>query len=923
MKQKAQNRATREQLAILRQLNKAGVRYVAFGDYAMNAIDPARAIGNVQLWVEPTKANFERLDRAILELYGPRVLTRTKPEHIDNPQPRKMLTLGDGLQKVGLYPAINGFRAEQFDELFTRAKTNRAVLITNRGKLDGSVAYRQLAVPDLYQNVRESTAYHKAWNMQTLEKYADDNRIDLTPIHSRFSAQPEKATVQTAAKNQENASEPGEKDPSEKQTMSKTLPVKMVRDFDTIKRELDLEVVLREYGFVLDTKKSKPGDEWLIYERGEKGAKERLAVYTGEKYGQKMFVDMNDQRGWRGDVIKFLERVENGIYRNVFKAVDRIMSSADYVLEKSVSTPLKQVKESLIDTKLREKDLHSRYAIAPLTDTRYLEGRSLRRDVLFSPEFDGRIHNIVYTSEKGTTHRNTSFPMYAQDGHLVSMDIRNERFKSFPSGERGEAMWHSNRFYELKSPLTMHGQPALPAGTVGTVYRRSADTVAFNVVQAGKPQQVQLPLEAARTLFKEVAAQRILVAESAIDALSFKQLNPEVEGERRFYMATGGQPGSRQLGFIQQVLDRNPEAQFVIAQDGDNAGLRFAINYLGLQHPAADPALRVKPDIAYSGPNLPPNPLANVLGPKFAFDPDMKTFSDVLKRFDVPEGTLSEGHKLAINHQARFKEIVASASRPDDYVKVSIEMVQSVIPAFTYARAYGIPMPEEVEKLAQSEYMQLKMGNEFRVARERAMISSDEMAQRIQHHKDAKLEKDLYSGVNKLELELRHPLSPGSVGEVAAGQRNDAFLGRFLEEMNRFTKQFNYNNDPNDKEKRVQEFQRETLVDTQKGEAVTRTRIHFPNDGRLLVKALTLLTDEINGRQGQALYHVVRPTRQQKDLNDILQNRQGEALPDSSPLKMGSPPAIRHYTDLKAEKNARQATVASATESTRTYKATM
>jgi len=76
--------------------------------------------------------------------------------------------------------------------------------------------------------------------------------------------------------------------------------------------------------------------------------------------------------------------------------------------------------------------------------------------------------------------------------------------------------------------------------------------------------------------------------------MSFKQLNPEAEGERRFYMATGGQPGSRQMGFVQKVLDRNPQAQFVIAQDGDNAGLRFAINYLALQHPAADPALRVK-----------------------------------------------------------------------------------------------------------------------------------------------------------------------------------------------------------------------------------------------------------------------------------------------------------------------------------------
>ncbi|GAB3562609.1 hypothetical protein GCM10027578_05060 [Spirosoma luteolum] len=915
MKQKAQNRATREQLAILRHLNKAGVRYVAFGDYAMNAIDPARAIGNVQLWIEPTRANFERLDNAIQGIYGPRVLTRTNPELADNPQPRKMLTLGDGPQKVGLYPAINGFLPDQFGELFTRAQTNRAALITNRGKLDGSVAYRQLAVSDLYQNVRESTAYHKAWNIQTLEKYADDHRIDLTPVRSPLTTQTQPEAPKRVAMDSRDVGEP-EQNPKPTEPATKPRAEKLMRDFDAIKRELDLEVVLRDYGFTLDTKKSKPGDEWLIYERGEKGSKERLAVYTGDKYGQKMFVDMNDQRGWRGDVIKFLERVENGIYRNVFKAVDRIMSSTDYVLQKSVTAPLKHVKESLTDTRLREKDLHDRYAIAPLTDTRYLEGRSLHRNTLFSPEFAGRIHNIAYTTVKGTPHRNTSFPMYAQDGNLVSMDIRNERFKSFPSGERGEAMWHSNRFYELKAPLSMHDKPDLPAGTVGTVYRHSADTVAFNFVQDGKPQQVQLPLEAARPAFKEVPSQRILVAESAIDALSFKQLNPEAEGERRFYMATGGQPGSRQIGFIQKVLDRNPQAQFVIAQDGDNAGLRFAINYLGLQHPAADPALRIKPDIAYSGPNLPPNPLANMLGPKFAFDPEVKTFDDVLKRFDVPGGTLSEGHTLAINHQARFKETM-----PDDYVKVSVEMVQSVIPAFTYAKAYAIPLSEEIGKLAQSEYMQTKVGNEFRVARERAMISPDEMEQRIQHHKDAKLEKDLYSGINKLELELRQPLKPGSLGGEGAGERNEAFLSRFMDEMNRFTKQFNYNNDPGDKEKRVQEFQRETLTDPDRGESVTHTRIHFPNDGRLLVKALTLLTDEINGRQGQALYQVVRPTRQQKDLNDVLQNRQGEALPDSSPLKVGVPPTIKHHSELKAEQAAQRETVQSPSEFARTYKA--
>lgn len=52
--QNVKNRASREQLAILRHLNKEAVRYIAFGDFALNGIDNARTMGNVQLWIEPT-----------------------------------------------------------------------------------------------------------------------------------------------------------------------------------------------------------------------------------------------------------------------------------------------------------------------------------------------------------------------------------------------------------------------------------------------------------------------------------------------------------------------------------------------------------------------------------------------------------------------------------------------------------------------------------------------------------------------------------------------------------------------------------------------------------------------------------------------------------------------------------------------------
>ncbi|MEZ4905778.1 MAG: hypothetical protein R2822_30435 [Spirosomataceae bacterium] len=49
--------------------------------------------------------------------------------------------------------------------------------------------------------------------------------------------------------------------------------------------------------------------------------------------------------------------------------------------------------------------------------------------------------------------------------------------------------------------------------------------------------------------------------------ISLKRLDPEQADERRFYVATGGQPGGKQVAFLQEILSEIPQAQLVIAQD--------------------------------------------------------------------------------------------------------------------------------------------------------------------------------------------------------------------------------------------------------------------------------------------------------------------------------------------------------------------
>ena len=758
------NKASREQLAILRHLNRESVRYVAFGDFALNALEQTRTIGHIQLWIDPTKENIERLNKSIDNMYGPRNATAVPVEVADKPEMRRMLTLGTGQVRVNLYPAIAGFKADQFDDIFGRAMKGQATMIRPTGQFDGSVAYRQLGVNDLYQNVRASNSYHRAWNVELIERFAQQQNLTLTTATSASPA------------------------------VNKRQPERINRNFDQIRDELDLEMVLQHYGYRVDTKKSQPNSPWRIYETGAQGDKQRLAVAALQGHKTKIFVDLNDPVNFRGDIFKFMEKMEHGNYRHIFEVVDRITMKDGYAQEKAQIPSLRQIPENyfLKDTVLREQDLQQRYNIGPLTNTNYLNSRSLTLDTLYSPEFDGRIKNTAYQKE-GKTIINTAFPLYARDGRIVSLDVRNSTYKAFPEGERGEAIWHSNRFYTTQKDIPLTDGTQLPAGTPGTAFRTpNNQQIIFHIsAQVASDQRVELSLPMAKEVLRAQSATRIVVTESAIDALSFKQLNPEQEGERRLYIATAGQPGGRQVGFIQDKLTENPLAQLVVAQDGDNPGLRFAINYIGLEHPAENPDLKIKPYVTYSAP--------------------------------------------------------ARSALREDAASERVNLTSQLSSVETGAKPVAI-----TEKLVEEGTKELL-------------------------------------GTNRLMLEVRYPIGKNAqIGQ----QQNEQFIGKLINDLSLFIRKYDYNNDPADKESKVLEFQRESLLDSSRNRVVTRTVIHFPNDSVLLGKVMNHLTKEVETRQGQQLYQVVRPTRQQKDFNDVLQTRNGQPLPATHNLRIGEPPKI-------------------------------
>ena len=764
------NRVNHEQASLLRHLNHEKVEYLAFGNLAINKYDEGTLIRDVALWVKPTPDNIDRFNRAMENARGLDTKEKLAVPTEENPASTRQLRLGNGKEKIGIYLGIAGFKTADFERLKKRSnreKTTLTDLVT--GQTSAQVAYRQLGPQDLYQNVAASTSPHKGFLMDLLQAWGQKNNVTM-----EAPPNPRQATQQP----------------------------KLTRDFTMIKDRLDLEVVLQDYGFTRDTKKSAPNAVWRIYERGEKGQKERVAVAALKGYSHKILVDMNDPMGAQygqnvissksrtrvADVLSFVASQSLGWGKTFWQKIDQLLSDPTYGQKLDQIPPKRELpgEYALKDTLMREMDLYDKYNVRAFESPQYLEGRSLTAATLDSPDMAGRIKSSRYyldeSGEKWLT--NTAFPLYASDSRIVSLDIRNksadgQSFKKFPDGEKQDALWHSNRHYQLNQPLQLANGKMLEAGTVGTIYRHDDNRHAF--FQWGNTdQRLQLPLDrepgdqrtqtmkdlVADGTLKQLPLNRLVIGESPIDALSFKQLNPEGGGEHRQYVSTAGQPSGLQQEHIQKLVKENPMAQVVIAQDGDNPGLRFGINFLSLQHPQANPDKAVVPYVTFIAPKT--------------------------RRDAVPAGG-----------------------------EAGVE--------------------------------------------------------------------DQNKGKNRLALALYQPLGDSSKpGQLA----NEAFLDKLMKDLELFQKK-NADGESGVRMTRV------TRVEEDSKRVYTDAEIYFPNDERLLAKVLGHLEREINGRQGQELFKVVRPTKIQKDFNNVLQENKGRALADGHNLKLGPPPRLRPIQEMQ------------------------
>lgn len=588
-----------DQVEVFNNMNAKGVKYVAFGSFAVDAYEQARSVGSIKIWVEPSTENINKLNEALKESGKDRIATNFDP---DVKRPIKSELDKSTSQSFGIdfYPSINGFKSEEFQKVHDRsvlvqgAEQNRTPLYHDSKKEQLSINH--MSLPDLFHNVGSTQSQAKEYNLNVLHKTMVDlkkqgQELDIVdPLLYLDSNRTNMATKKSYI------SYPGHEDKPKE-----FVPKYEKRDFAQLRKDLDLELVLNHYGYSLSDK-SKPNDVYRVYKSGIEGDSQRLAVMNNPKGDYKMYVDLNNTN-FRGDSIEFVKFKEGG-YKEAFPVMDSMLGNPTYKQSVSQILPMKPATpgQFLNDEKLRQADILKEYNATHIGEKRagYLVNeRQLDIKTVLAPEFKHQILSVKKNSE----FENIAFPLTSQKGNILSFDIRNKDYKALPVGGKWDGVWKTNDHAVLlkDSEFTFKDKAVqLEKGTIGTL-SRSAGVASFHTDHAVHG-PISLVVDKDKHQFEKIPANRIIISESPIDSLSYHQLSPPKAGEYRQYISPAGNPSREQKMHISNLISSNPQAQFVIGMDGNAPGNRFAINYLAVDHPLRDVNNSIVPNISYINP---------------------------------------------------------------------------------------------------------------------------------------------------------------------------------------------------------------------------------------------------------------------------------------------------------------------------------
>jgi hypothetical protein len=291
--------------------------------------------------------------------------------------------------------------------------------------------------------------------------------------------------------------------------------------FQQIKERVELPEMLAHYGYQLKKGENLGKGKWHVFEGDD-----TLVVFKG-RGNDWMYFNTQDDRD-KGSVVDWMRnRVSTGRIvgieqkpgRNLWQSVNdhfreylNLLESARPKLDLTPVTPMAQGE--------RFTNIYTQNC-RPLEDTSYLESRGITKTTLENPQFAGRILNQFHTAQKEgmppITYVNTAFPARYED-RVVALEVKGPNFK----GQAADS--------DFSRSLWLSKQPE------------------------GK------------------AATQLIVSESAIDTLSYAQLNPN---DRAIYASTSGNLTQNKIFEMKRVMEAEKLSTVKSLFDNDTQGHHF------------------------------------------------------------------------------------------------------------------------------------------------------------------------------------------------------------------------------------------------------------------------------------------------------------------------------------------------------------
>ncbi len=317
-------------------------------------------------------------------------------------------------------------------------------------------------------------------------------------------------------------------------------------DFEQFKQQIDLVEYAKDQGYIKDLQRSG-GNSVSLY-KADSGGKDRIVVYPQRGGGGDIYFNPNDGAD-KGTVVQFQHRRGTGEWKDTIQTLQKYLGQVDNRVERTVTQPVSPAPNQSAPT--REQAVVRSFDLKPLSDTNYLKSRGLSDETVKAPEFENAVFNRTYLDRnRGKQFVNTVFPIKNEQG-TVAIIVRNENIK-IVDGSRGDGVWISN-------PKVIE-----PGGRVD----------------------------------------RLVIAESPIDAMSFHQMKPPAEGEKRLYLGTAGNLSSGAPDTVQKLVDKYQPRQIVMANDNDNGGIRNNINLVGrLRYPGVQESNNIQAHLNLPSPS--------------------------------------------------------------------------------------------------------------------------------------------------------------------------------------------------------------------------------------------------------------------------------------------------------------------------------